>query len=187
MTLSENRISGASVATGCLVALALAAMAIGLGAAILASSETSPFDAALSAPDVLVACLCGALALGALVGGRAAAIAARVRVRQDGLIAGLATWGALTVVVLLACAAWVALEPVSAARLEPHLSTALWALFVSQVASLGSALLGGFLGARAIARDTGYEPAIVAVPEIEVSTNTYERRFLDDEPISGTP
>jgi hypothetical protein len=183
---TENRVGFGSVCAGVVVALAFSAMLVALGAALAGS--TIGLD-----PETLVANRTGvgvwlgvALALGAFLGGRSAAVSARLMVRRDGALAGMVTWGLLVILVVALAAAWSAAAPGIAARVAARPLELLWAIFAGQLITLLAAVLGGVAGARAEARSIGLRSVHVAKRGFVTAPDSYERDFFGSASLSSS-
>jgi hypothetical protein len=186
MSVTENRVAFGSVCSGVVVALAVSAMLAALGGALAGSTFGLEVDAFLAHRDTVAIWLCGALAIGAFLGGRSAAVSSRTMMRRDGALAGLVTWGLLTVVLVAIGAAWMSTSPGLAWRFAPQLEDALWAAFATMAIMLAGALAGGVAGARAEARSIGLRTVHVAKRGFDTSADAYERDFFGSSSMSST-
>jgi hypothetical protein len=185
MAVIENRVGGVAISGGVIVAVALTAVVIVLGAAIATSTGGTSLALVYERPWAVYSWLIGALAIGSFFGGRTAAASARVVTRREAALAALFVWGAITLVVLAVGAIWIGAAPRLAWELAPLLDWGLWTLFVGQIASLGAALAGGVIGAHAEARARAPEATRLARRSAVFSSpQSYERDFFNSSSTS---
>lgn len=186
MDATDNRVGFGSVCAGVVVSLAFSAMLVALGAAVAGSSIGLDPDSLLARRVAVAGWLGAALVAGAFLGGRSAAVSARLMVRRDGALAGLLAWALLSLVLLTLVGAWAAANPTLAWRLSPWIGDVAWAAFATLALCLGAAILGGVAGARAEARSIGLRTVHVAKRGFVTAPDSYERDFFGSSSLSST-
>lgn len=187
MSATENRVGFGSVFAGVLVSLAISAMLVALGVALAGSFSIGLDPGSFLAHRELIALwLIAALVAGAFLGGRSAAVSARLIVRRDGALAGLLAWALLAIVLVAVGTAWAAANPTLAWRLSEDLGAVAWAAFATLAVGLVAALLGGVAGARAEAKSIGLRTVHVAKRGFVTAPDSYERDFFGSASLSSS-
>lgn len=160
MAWLQNRIGGSHVVAGVVVAAAISATLIVLGAALAATLGVPIVDLLVERSGAAAAWLIAALATGSYFGARATVTMAHARDRREGALGGLLVWAALSLLMLAIVAVWIAAAPIAASRLADDLGRGLFTLVIAQIASLGTGLLGGLhrRGAPAAASAASSQP-----------------------------
>src|SRR5689334_22294917 len=116
MAWLQNRISGSHIAAGVMVAAAIGATIIVLGAALAATLGVPIADLMVERSGAAAGWLIAALAVGSYFGARATAVMAGTEDRREGALGGLIVWAALCLAMLAVVALWIAAAPITASR-----------------------------------------------------------------------